>query len=152
MYNEETYIEPQYSKQMSNDEVIYYMTRYKSGDLEARKKIIESYISYVKLIVRSNFKGGIYEEDDLIAIGIHGLIKSVDKFDLDRYNKFKSFATKCIFNEIFYFMRKSKKHYINDKITSMSDLDNVENLIVDKNVNIEADYEKKAIINDILKV
>lgn len=63
-------------------------------DKEIKKKLIENYITLVKIIAGRmyNFYGSKIEYDDLLGYGILGLIDSIDKFDITKNIKFETYA------------------------------------------------------------
>ncbi len=66
----------------------------KNKDPQAKIKLIEQYIQLVKIIAGRLYTsyGTNIEYDDLVSYGIFGLIDAVEKFDLDRQVKFKTYA------------------------------------------------------------
>lgn len=52
--------------------------------------------------------------DDLVEAGQVGYAKAIHSYDPDRGTKFSTFAINCIRNEIYFHLRKVKKHYYND--------------------------------------
>ncbi|HZJ77026.1 MAG TPA: FliA/WhiG family RNA polymerase sigma factor [Oscillospiraceae bacterium] len=66
----------------------------KNKDPQAKIKIIEHYIQLVKIIAGRLYTsyGTNIEYDDLVSYGIFGLIDAIEKFDLDRQVKFKTYA------------------------------------------------------------
>ena len=85
----------------------------KNGDMVARDKIINHNIRLVINEVIKKFPNSPYDVKELVSIGLIGLIKSVDTFDITKGLQFATYSTRCINNEILMFMRKGKK-YIND--------------------------------------
>ncbi|MDR7856243.1 FliA/WhiG family RNA polymerase sigma factor [Tissierella sp.] len=63
-------------------------------DKELKKKLIEYYVSLVKIVAGRmyNFYGSKIEYDDLLGYGILGLIDSIDKFDITKNIKFETYA------------------------------------------------------------
>ena len=56
---------------------------HEQGDLAARKQLIERYMSLVRSLARRySYRGE--QLEDLVQIGCIGLIKAIDRFDLDR--------------------------------------------------------------------
>jgi RNA polymerase sigma factor FliA len=80
-----------------------------SGDLELRNELVLRYGWLVKSIVRrvSSVSGSYTEAEDLTSYGIIGLIKAIEKFDLDKGVTFETFATYRIRGEIIDFMRRN---------------------------------------------
>jgi RNA polymerase sigma-B factor len=69
------------------------------GDLAARERLIERYMSLVRSLARRYASRG-EQLDDLIQIGAIGLIKAIDRFDLDRGVELTTYATPNIIGEI----------------------------------------------------
>jgi RNA polymerase sigma-B factor len=72
---------------------------HEDGDLRAREQLIEQYMSLVRSLARRyNYRGE--QLDDLIQIGAIGLIKAIDRFDLNRGVELTTYATPNIIGEI----------------------------------------------------
>jgi RNA polymerase sigma-B factor len=81
-----------------NDKVL--LRRYhEQGDLAAREQLIEQYMSLVRSLARRYAYRG-EQLDDLVQIGAIGLIKAIDRFDLDRGVELTTYATPNIIGEI----------------------------------------------------
>jgi RNA polymerase sigma factor for flagellar operon FliA len=66
----------------------------RTGDMQARNELIESYYDLVKYVA-GRLKTGLpvnVEQDDLVSYGVFGLIDAIDKFDLKRNIKFETYA------------------------------------------------------------
>src|SRR3954454_22566529 len=69
------------------------------GDLQAREQLIEQYMSLVRSLARRySYRGE--QLEDLIQIGAIGLIKAIDRLDLDRGVELTTYATPNIIGEI----------------------------------------------------
>jgi RNA polymerase sigma-B factor len=69
------------------------------GDLGAREQLIEQYMSLVRSLARRySYRGE--QLEDLVQIGAIGLIKAIDRFDLDRGVELTTYATPNIIGEI----------------------------------------------------
>src|SRR6186997_2055317 len=81
-----------------NDKVL--LRRYhEQGDLAARQQLIEQYMSLVRSLARRySYRGE--QLDDLVQIGSIGLIKAIDRFDLERGVELTTYATPNIIGEI----------------------------------------------------
>jgi RNA polymerase sigma-B factor len=72
---------------------------HEEGDLAAREQLIEQYMSLVRSLARRySYRGE--QLDDLIQIGAIGLIKAIDRFDVDRGVELTTYATPNIIGEI----------------------------------------------------
>ncbi len=76
------------------------------GDEEARDELITMYLNLVKYLA-SRFRNRGEPIDDLIQVGTIGLIKAIDRFDIDRQVEFTTYATPTIVGEL--------KRYFRDK-------------------------------------
>lgn len=103
----------QLPKPLTKEELFEYFEQSKLGDKKAREEIIKHNIRLVISEVVRKFSNTPYDLDDLVSIGLIGLIKSVETFDTNRNCQFTTYSTRCIDNEILMFMRKNRK-YISD--------------------------------------
>jgi RNA polymerase sigma-B factor len=72
---------------------------HEQGDLSAREQLIEQYMSLVRSLARRySYRGE--QLEDLVQIGAIGLIKAIDRFDLDRGVELTTYATPNIIGEI----------------------------------------------------
>ena len=72
---------------------------HEQGDLQAREQLIEQYLSLVRSLARRySYRGEQF--DDLVQIGSIGLIKAIDRFDLERGVELTTYATPNIIGEI----------------------------------------------------
>lgn len=85
-------------------EKLEYIKRARAGDKLARDQIIRENMPLVYSIVR-RFAGRGYDLEDLGQIGAIGLIKAVDKFDVNYDVKFSTYAVPLIMGEIKRFLR-----------------------------------------------
>ena len=69
------------------------------GDLAAREQLIEQYMSLVRSLARRySYRGE--QLEDLVQIGAIGLIKAIDRFDVNRGVELTTYATPNIIGEI----------------------------------------------------
>lgn len=74
------------------------------GDQEVRAQLIEQNLGLVRHIVK-RYQGRGCDMEDLFQIGVIGLIKAVDHFDLSREVQFSTYAVPMIMGEIKRFFR-----------------------------------------------
>jgi RNA polymerase sigma-B factor len=72
---------------------------HEEGDVSARAQLIERYMSLVRSLARRySYRGE--QLDDLVQIGAIGLIKAIDRFDVNRGVELTTYATPNIIGEI----------------------------------------------------
>lgn len=104
---------------LSKEEESYYLDLLSVPEEKenARNKLIEHNLRLVAHIVKK-YDNTSKSNDDLISIGIIGLIKAIDSFKNDKKTKLATYASKCIENEILMTLRKNKHR---DKEASLED-------------------------------
>jgi RNA polymerase sigma-B factor len=81
------------------DDRILLRRYHEDGDLQARERLIEQYMSLVRSLARRySYRGE--QLEDLVQIGAIGLIKAIDRFDLERGVELTTYATPNIIGEI----------------------------------------------------
>ena len=100
---------------LSNKEEKDCITKMKSGDNEARNKLILHNLRLVAHIVKK-FDTSNNDIDDLIGIGTVGLIKGIDTYSPEKKVKLTTYAAKCAENEILMYFRSNKKNSKNISI------------------------------------
>ena len=83
------------------------------------------------------FKDILFSREDLFCLGIIGLIKAVDTFDISKNYAFSTYAVKCIQNEILMKLRKRKlfECSIYDKINDSLDEEIISCLKEEENIH-----------------
>jgi RNA polymerase sigma-B factor len=92
-----------WDKQLTRELFVAYRV---NGDEDARDELVEMYLNLVKYLA-SRFRNRGEPVDDLIQVGTIGLIKAIDRFDVDRAVEFTTYATPTIVGEL--------KRYFRDK-------------------------------------
>ncbi|WP_415841044.1 sigma-70 family RNA polymerase sigma factor, partial [Paenibacillus typhae] len=98
-----------FPKPLSEVEEKELLNAMSEGDLVSRKLLIEHNLRLVNHIVKK-FDNDTQDFEDLISIGVQGLIKAIDTFEINRGVKLATYAARCIENEILIYLR-SKKEY-----------------------------------------
>ncbi len=86
------------------EETSVLIARSQAGESSAREVLIENNLGLVRHIVK-RFAGRGYDLEDLFQIGVIGLMKAIDKFDLSLGLKFSTYAVPMITGEIKRFLR-----------------------------------------------
>ena len=94
---------------LSREEEFELAVQAANGNAKARKLLILSNIPYAIKYSRS-FKGYKFDDEDLIQIGLIGLIEAVDKFDFEKGFRIITYAKNWIRKEIMDAAGKSLKN------------------------------------------
>ena len=86
------------------DHTIVLIQKSHKGDKEARARLVEENTGLVWCVVKRFYNRGV-EMEDLFQIGTIGLLKAIDKFDLNYDVKFSTYAVPMIAGEIKRFLR-----------------------------------------------
>lgn len=84
------------------------LARLGAGDAEARRLLIEHNLRLVAHIAKK-YTTSRRDADDVISIGVVGLIKAVSTFNAQKGNTLATYAARCIENEILMSLRAEKK-------------------------------------------
>ena len=114
-----------FPKPLTNKEEQDYFDKMKEGDSNAREKLINHNLRLVAHIVKKYANS--LEADDLISVGIIGLIKAIDSFDYSKGVLLSTYAARCIDNEILMLIRANKKHKNVVSLNNLYSTDNEEN-------------------------
>jgi RNA polymerase sigma-B factor len=97
---------PSSGRKPSSREAVRALLReyHQLGNRHARDRVIQQYMPLVKSLARRHSnRGELYE--DLVQVGAIGLIKAVDRFDVERSVDFGAFAIPTIAGEIKRYLR-----------------------------------------------
>ena len=98
----------QFPKQLPRPEEEKLIQNMIQGNTEAREKLITHNLRLVSHIARKYLVPG-YGQDDLISIGVIGLIKAVNSYKAGSGTALGTYAARCIENEILMTLRASRK-------------------------------------------
>lgn len=98
-----TFLEP-----LTPAEERVWIEKLEKGDKEAKDILIERNLRLVAHIAKK-YSGENRDSDDLISIGIIGLIKAVNTFNTGKGSRLATYAAKCIENELLMMLRSEKK-------------------------------------------
>lgn len=96
-----------FPKQLSKEEEKKYLDLYLSGDKNAKNILVEHNLRLVAHITKKYSNE--YNADDLISVGIIGLIKGINTFNPQKNSKLAAYISRCIENEVLMFLRSTKK-------------------------------------------
>ena len=105
---------------LSADEEKQCFLQMESGSEEARQKLILHNLRLVSHIVRKYYSTS-KSQDDLVSVGVIGLVKAVDSFKISNGARFATYAARCIQNEILMHFRAQKK--LNSEVSLSETID-----------------------------
>ena len=91
-------------KVLTSKEMVELFQRYHAGDMQAKEELVNGNLKLVLSILRS-FSKGKFNMDDLFQVGVIGLIKAIDNFDLSYNLKLSTYAVPLILGEIKRYIR-----------------------------------------------
>ncbi|MEE0061369.1 MAG: RNA polymerase sporulation sigma factor SigK [Acutalibacteraceae bacterium] len=118
-----------YPKPLSAEEEKHYLERVVTGDIEARNILVEHNLRLVAHIVKK-YHSNNNNYDDLISVGIIGLIKAINTFDSTKAQRLSCYASTCIQNEILMLFRNNKRTQQEISLNESVDSDNDGNNLV----------------------
>lgn len=98
-----------FPRPLSAKEEEKYLRLAKSGDKQAKNKLVEHNLRLVAHVIKKYYAAE-PDRDDLISIGTIGLIKAVNTFDVDKGARLATYAARCIENEILMYFRSTRKN------------------------------------------
>lgn len=97
-----------FPKPLSKEDEALYIAKFAEGDMEARNKLIEHNLRLAAHVAKKfDNKGEIQE--DLVSIGVVGLIKGIESFSPEKGTKLATYVARCIENEILMHFRNNRK-------------------------------------------
>jgi len=91
-------------KVLTNEEMTDLFIKYRQGDEQAKEELVNGNLKLVLSILKS-FSGRVDNMDDLFQVGVIGLIKAIDNFDLSYGLKLSTYACPLIVGECKRFLR-----------------------------------------------
>lgn len=132
-------------KVLKSDESMALLRRMKEGDMTAREELISGNLRLVlSVIQRFNSRGE--NADDLFQVGVIGLIKAIDNFNVDLDVKFSTYGVPMIIGEI--------RRYLRDNSTirvSRSVRDTAYRVLQAKEAYM-AEHQKEPTVEEIAKI
>ena len=106
-------------KVLSLDEQLDLFKKYQNGDLTAKEELINGNLKLV-LSVLKNFTFRAIDLDDLFQVGVVGLIKAIDNFDLSHEVRFSTYAVPMILGEIKRYLRDNSSLRVSRSIKDLA--------------------------------
>lgn len=106
-------------KVLTNEEMTKLFVLLKNGDLDAKEKLIEGNLKLVLSVLKS-FNRNDTNLDDLFQVGVIGLIKAIDNFDLSYGLKLSTYAVPLIVGEIKRYLRDNTALRISRSIKDLA--------------------------------
>ena len=89
---------------LSNDETTELFKKYQSGDENAKNLLVNGNLKLVLSILK-RFNNTKYNMDDLFQVGVIGLIKAIDNFDVSLGLRLSTYAVPLIIGEVKRYIR-----------------------------------------------
>lgn len=106
-------------KVLKKKEMDELFNRYQNGDISAKEKLIEGNLKLVLSILKK-YNNGKNNVDDLFQVGVVGLIKAIDNFDLSYNLMFSTYAVTLIMGEMRRYIRDNTPFRVSRSIKELS--------------------------------
>ena len=106
-------------KVLSNEEMVSLFVRYQNGDITSKEELVSGNLKLVLSILRS-FNRSDINLDDLFQVGVIGLIKAIDNFDLSYGLKLSTYAVPLIIGEIKRYIRDNTAMRVSRSIKDLA--------------------------------
>ena len=106
-------------KLLTEDETKDLLRRTKEGDEQAREKLIQGNFRLV-LSVLQKFIGRGESADDLFQVGVIGLIKAIDNFNIELNVKFSTYGVPMILGEVRRYLRDNQSVRVSRSMRDMA--------------------------------
>ena len=128
----------------------------RSGNEDARQKLILHNLRLVSHIVRKYYSTA-PDGEDLISIGVIGLVKAIDTFKIESGTRFATYGARCIQNEKLMYIRAQKKKSAEISINETIDVDRDGNPltymdVISTNDDLGEDLDRKTQIERALRL
>lgn len=106
-------------KLLTEDETKDLLRKTKDGDEQAREKLIQGNFRLV-LSVLQKFIGRGESADDLFQVGVIGLIKAIDNFNIELNVKFSTYGVPMILGEVRRYLRDNQSVRVSRSMRDMA--------------------------------
>ena len=110
---------------LSNEENKELFLKNPNENIDIRNELITGNLRFVMFIVNKYYSTS-NDKEELFGEGVFGLIKAIEKFDVNRNIQFSSYSSRVIMNEINMYFRKIKNSTETISLNELvsNDLDN----------------------------
>ena len=141
---------------LSSEEEKRHFLLAKQGNEDSRQTLILHNLRLVSHIVRKYYSNA-PDNEDLVSIGVIGLVKAVDTFKCETGIRFATYAARCIQNEILMHFRVQKKRSNEVSLAETIDVDRDGNPltyldVVSSKECLESDIAKKCTSDKALRI
>ncbi len=106
-------------KVLKNDEIRELFIRLKNGDTSAKEELVNGNLKLV-LSILGKYSNSKYNMDDLFQVGVIGLIKAIDNFDISLNLRLSTYAVPLIIGEIKRYIRDNTEIRISRSIKDLA--------------------------------
>ncbi|MCM1053721.1 MAG: sigma-70 family RNA polymerase sigma factor [Ruminococcus sp.] len=106
-------------KVLTSEETLELFKKMHEGNKTAKEELINGNLKLVLSILRS-FNKGNYNMDDLFQVGVIGLIKAIDNFDLSYNLKLSTYAVPLILGEIKRYIRDNTSFRVSRSVKDLA--------------------------------
>lgn len=106
-------------KVLSNEEIQELFQKFKSGDKEAKEKLVNGNLKLVLSLLKK-FNNTKYNMDDLFQVGVVGLIKAIDNFDISLNLHLSTYAVPLILGEVKRYIRDNTQFRVSRSIKDLA--------------------------------
>ena len=130
---------------LTGSEQLEMLKRIKAGEVNLKDKFIESNLRLVLSIVKK-FNNRGENVDDIFQVGVVGLIKAIDNFDITQEVQFSTYAVPMILGEIKRYLRDNSAFRVT---RSLRDLSYLISQVREKYI---ANHNEEPTIDEIVKI
>jgi len=106
-------------KILNNNEIRELIIKYRNGDHNSKDELVMGNLKLILSVIKG-FVSRCDNQDDLFQIGVIGLIKAIDNFNLDYNLQFSTYAVPMIIGEIKRYLRDNTQVRISRQIKDLA--------------------------------
>ena len=106
-------------KILKNEEIKDLIIKYRSGDERSKEELIMGNLKLILSVIKG-FSSRCDNQDDLFQIGVIGLIKAIENFNLEYNLQFSTYAVPMIIGEIKRYLRDNTQIRVSRQIKDLA--------------------------------